>query len=69
MATAATGWACTQDVSIVAETNTTVTVRVICYWQNQGWRYNMNYVSRMCRMCHGPLIENSFSEFYKTRYA
>lgn len=45
MADKNSGWACTQSASIVAETNTTVTIRVICYWQNQGWTYNMNYVS------------------------
>lgn len=45
MATASTGWKCTHGASIVASTNTTVTIRVTCYWTNQSWNYNINNVS------------------------
>lgn len=44
MATAAAGWYCSHSTSVVAETNTTKTVRVTCYWQNNGHSYNINYV-------------------------
>lgn len=45
MADKNTGWACTHSASIIAEDNSGVTIRVICYWKNQGWRYDMNGVS------------------------
>lgn len=45
MATAATGWKCTHSTSIVSETDTTQTIRVTCYWQNDGWTYDINWVS------------------------
>lgn len=45
MATAATGWLCTHSASIIAETDSTATIRVYCYWKNNGWTYNINYVS------------------------
>lgn len=45
MATAATGWACMHSTEIRSNTNTSVTIRVICYWQNSGWRYDINNVS------------------------
>ena len=45
MATAATGWKCTHSTSVVEETATTQTIRVICYWQNDGWTYDINWVS------------------------
>lgn len=44
MATAATGWLCTHSTSVIAETDTTKTIRVTCYWANNGWSYNINYV-------------------------
>ena len=52
MATQYDGWACTHSASIIAETELNVTIRVICYWKNQGWRYNMNYVSAWVN-CNG----------------
>jgi uncharacterized repeat protein (TIGR02543 family) len=45
MATAATGWSCTHGAYVVSETNTTATIRVTAYWQNVGWKYNINHVS------------------------
>lgn len=45
MATKTTGWKCTHSTSIVAETNTTKTIKVTCYWQNDGWTYDINRVS------------------------
>lgn len=44
MATAAAGWYCSHATEIVAETNTSKTIRVKCYWQNNGHNYNINYV-------------------------
>lgn len=65
MATAATGWGCTADVIVVAETNTTATIRVICYWKNQGWRYNMNYVSAWV-YCNGSAVQVKSSGWIDT---
>lgn len=45
MATAATGWKCTHTAEVVSQTATTATIKVTCYWQNDGWTYNINYVS------------------------
>lgn len=45
MATASTGWKCTHSASIISSSNTSVTIRVTCYWTNDGWRYDMNNVS------------------------
>ena len=44
MATAATGWKTVHSTSVIEETNTTKTVRVACYWVNDGWTYNINHV-------------------------
>ena len=45
MADKNSGWACTHSAEIVAEDDVGVVIRVICYWQNNHWTYNMNYVS------------------------
>lgn len=45
MATASSSWSCLHSASIIAETNTNVTIRVIAYWKNTNWTYNINYVS------------------------
>lgn len=45
MATASTGWKCTHSASVISSNNTSVTIRVTCYWKNDGWRYDMNNVS------------------------
>lgn len=45
MATKDTGWLCTHTASITASTNTTVTITVTCYWQNNGWNYDISNVS------------------------
>ena len=66
MANAATGWTCTQNVSIIAETNTTVTVRVICYWKNQGWDYHINLVSAWVYM-NGSSVQVKPSGWVDTR--
>ena len=45
MATKATGWLCTHSASIVSENNVSATIRVTCYWKNNGWSYDINNVS------------------------
>ena len=45
MATASTGWRCTHTASVTSSSNTSVTIRVTCYWKNEGWRYDINNVS------------------------
>lgn len=45
MATAATGWRCTHSVEDVSETETQKKIKVTCYWQNDGWYYDVNGVS------------------------
>lgn len=45
MATKTTGWKCTHSASIQSETNTSATIRVTCYWTNNGWTYDINNVS------------------------
>lgn len=45
MATAATGWRCTHSVEVVSETETQKKIKVTCYWQNDGWYYDVNGVS------------------------
>ena len=45
MATKETGWSCTHEISIVESTHTAMKVQVTCYWQNNGWSYNINHVS------------------------
>ena len=45
MATASTGWYCGCSASVTATTNTTATITVTCYWVNNGWNYNISYVS------------------------
>ena len=45
MATAATGWKCTHDVEVISENETTKKIKVTCYWQNDGWTYDVNGIS------------------------
>lgn len=45
MATKTTGWYCACSASVTASTATTATITVYCYWQNNGWKYNINNVS------------------------
>ena len=45
MATAATGWKCTHSVEVVSETATQKQIKVTCFWQNDGWYYDVNGVS------------------------
>lgn len=45
MATAASSWVCHHGIEIVAETNTSKTIRVTAYWHNINWTYNINGVS------------------------
>lgn len=45
MATASTGWKCTHTAEITAQTATTATIKVTCYWQNDGWKYDISHVS------------------------
>ena len=44
MATISTGWKCTHTATVTAQTATTATIRVTCYWQNDGWRYDISHV-------------------------
>lgn len=52
MATAATGWKCTHTATITSQTETTVTIKVTVYWQNDGWTYNISNVSASV-ICNG----------------
>lgn len=45
MATKSTGWYCRHTASIVSSTNTTATIKVECFWQNDGWHYQISNVS------------------------
>lgn len=45
MATISTGWYCRHEASVTSQTDTTATITVKCYWQNDGWRYDINFVS------------------------
>lgn len=45
MADKNSGWACTHSATITSQDNSGAYIEVICYWQNQGWRYDMNGVS------------------------
>lgn len=45
MATKTTGWKTTHSASIVSSTDTTATIRVYAYWQNNGWTYDISHVS------------------------
>lgn len=45
MATKNSGWLCTHSASITSSNNTSVTITVTCYWQNNGWNYDINDVS------------------------
>lgn len=60
MATKTSGWSCTHTASIVSQTDTTATIRVTCYWKNNSWYYNINYVSAWV-YCNGEsyLVKDS----------
>ena len=45
MADKNSGWLCNATASVVAQTDTTATIEVACYWKNNGWRYDINFVS------------------------
>ena len=45
MATASTGWKCAHATATSDNTDTSIKIKVTCYWQNDGWNYNMNNVS------------------------
>ena len=45
MATKTTGWKCTHSYSVVSSSNTSITIRVKCYWKNNGWNYQMGPIS------------------------
>ena len=45
MASKSTGWKCTHTAAITAQTDTAVSIKVTCYWQNLGWTYNINNVT------------------------
>lgn len=45
MATASSGWRCIHSTSVISYNNTSDTIRVTCYWKNEGWNYSVNYVS------------------------
>lgn len=44
MATISTGWKCTHTATVTAQTATTATITVTCYWKNDGWRYDISNV-------------------------
>lgn len=45
MADKYSGWRTTHSTSVVSESNTSKTIRVTCYWQNDGWNYDIGGVS------------------------
>ena len=45
MATASTGWGCTNSAKVISYNDTTDTIRVECFWQNSGWNYSVSNVS------------------------
>lgn len=45
MADKNSGWKCTHSASTTSTSNTSVTIKVTCYWKNNGWTYDINYVS------------------------
>lgn len=45
MADKNSGWKCTHSAWVLSETNTTATIRVVAYWQNVNWTYNIGHVS------------------------
>lgn len=45
MATKTSGWLCTHSVSVDNSNATTAKVTVTCYWTNNGWKYDINFVS------------------------
>ena len=45
MADKYSGWRTTHGTSVVSETNTEKTIRVTCYWQNDGWNYDIGGVT------------------------
>jgi uncharacterized repeat protein (TIGR02543 family) len=44
MATPSESWKCTHSASIISQTDTTATIRVYCYWQNDGYEYDISHV-------------------------
>lgn len=40
-----TGWSCQHSASVIAETNTTATIRVDCLWKNDNARYNVSGIT------------------------
>lgn len=49
-------WHCEHEASIVSETDTIANIKVTCYWKNDNWRYDVNYVSAWV-YCNG--VENA----------
>lgn len=45
MATKTTGWLCTHSASVVTNSADSAVIRVYCNWKNNGWTYDINYVS------------------------
>lgn len=56
MATASTGWLCTHTASITSTTDTTATIKVTCYWKNNGWTYDILHVSAWV-YCNGQSVQ------------
>lgn len=44
MATPATGWLCTHSAWVVSHDDVSDTIRVQCYWTNNGWTYDIGHV-------------------------
>ena len=56
MANKETGWYCRHKASIVETTNTSVKIKVECFWQNDGWYYQINNVSAWV-YCNGEAVK------------
>lgn len=72
MANASTGWICTHKAWVTKYDDVSDTIRVECYWTNQGWDYNINHVSAWV-YCNGEEYEvkndgsvNSEGDDYKS---
>lgn len=76
MATKETGWWCTASASVIAETNTTKTIRVTCYWTTGTWTYDIARVSAWvyCNGTHQNVMDNgnvyamSYNQSYSLGY-
>lgn len=56
MATKESGWYCRHSASISSETNSTASIIVKCYWQNNGWTYQIGWLNAWT-YCNGNKVQ------------